>query len=449
MSLLNMSFSAAVLILAIVIIRALLLHRLPKKTFLILWGMALCRLLIPFEFSSRFSIYSAIAMLTSRFYEADLSMAEVPSASDRSIAANLVTLPGTTSASISPILIIWFIGLVGCALFFLLTHLRCRKEYKTALPVDNEFVKHWQHKNPMWRKIQIRQSDIIFAPLTYGIFRPVVLLPTQTDWTDEIRLRYIFTHEFVHIRRFDTLTKLVMATALCVHWFNPLVWVMYILANRDIELSNDETVVKTIGGDIRSSYALTLIALEETKGRCVFPLLNFFSNNAIVERITAIMKIKKYTIPVVVVAILLVAGVAVAFATSNAAYDNNDASIYEDEEKNKGGDISNVERTVATSELYSEQDINEAMDIVVNYFQSDFEGCTLTDLWYDENVCVSQSDEWAKQYDADESIVLLSNFDVDSAGGDGSMEPNSTYSDWLWILVRNEGSDWELKTWGY
>lgn len=324
MTVLDMSLSAAILILAIVIIRALLLHRLPKKTFLVLWGVALCRLLVPFEVSSRFSIYSAMAMLKNRFYEADLSLAEVLITPDRAVAENSVISSGTTSASISPVLIIWLIGLVACALFFLVTHLRCRKEYKTALPVDNEFVKIWQQKHSMWRNIHIRQSDRISAPLTYGIFRPVVLLPKQIDWTDKVRLRYILTHEFVHIRRFDTLTKLVMATALCVHWFNPLVWVMYILGNRDIEISCDETVVRTIGGDIRSSYALTLIGLEETKGHSVSLLVNFFSKNAVIERITAIMKIKKYTIPAIIVAIFLVVGVTVAFATSNAAADRED-----------------------------------------------------------------------------------------------------------------------------
>ncbi len=93
--------------------------------------------------------------------------------------------------------------------------------------------------------MEIRQSDRIAALLTYGVLRPVVLIPKQTDWTDETRLKVILTHEFVHIRRFDTLTKLLLAAALCIHWFNPFVWVMYVLANRDIELSCDETVVRT------------------------------------------------------------------------------------------------------------------------------------------------------------------------------------------------------------
>jgi len=107
------------------------------------------------------------------------------------------------------------------------------------------------------------------------------------------------------------------------------------------------------------------------------------------------------------------------------------------------------EPVAATAQAYGEQDIHDAMAIVRELFQRNFKGCTLTDLWYDADVSVPESDIWAKQYDADEAILLLSNFDVDSSGGDGSLNPNSTYSNWEWILVRNKGQAWELKTWGY
>lgn len=76
--------------------------------------------------------------------------------------------------------------------------------------------------------------------------------------------------------------------------------------------------------------------------------------------------------------------------------------------------------------------------------------CTLTDLWYDEDISISAAAEWAKQYEADESIILVSNFNVNSSGGDGSFNPDDTYTNWQWILVRQEGSSrWILKTWGY
>lgn len=91
-------------------------------------------------------------------------------------------------------------------------------------------------------------------------------MPKKTDWTDETALRYVLEHEFVHIQRFDVLSKLLLIAAVCVHWFNPLVWVMYVLANRDLELSCDETVLRRFGGDIRAAYARVLIRMEAARG---------------------------------------------------------------------------------------------------------------------------------------------------------------------------------------
>jgi beta-lactamase regulating signal transducer with metallopeptidase domain len=167
---------------------------------------------------SRFSIYTLANMLETHFSAVNATVTGMAP-------INIGTTAGTTntslaeaaSVSISPFMVVWLIGLSACALFFLIMHLWWRREYKTALPVDNKFVRVWQQDHPTRRKVEIRQSDRIATPLTYGIFRPVILLPKATDWTQETRLRYILTHEFVHIRRFDTLMKLLLVAAVCVH----------------------------------------------------------------------------------------------------------------------------------------------------------------------------------------------------------------------------------------
>ena len=117
-----------------------------------------------------------------------------------------------------------------------------------------------------------------------ALLRPVILVPAALDWTEHKTLHYIFAHEYVHIRRFDAAVKLLLAGALCVHWFNPLAWVMYVLANRDLELSCDERVMDALGGREKASYALTLINMEEARSRCFSPY-NHFSKLAIEERI--------------------------------------------------------------------------------------------------------------------------------------------------------------------
>ena len=142
----------------------------------------------------------------------------------------------------------------------------------------------------MKRPILVRQSDRISAPLTYGIFRPVILMPKKMDWKNEKQLQYVLSHEYVHIYRYDTVTKLIATLALCIHWFNPFVWVMYILFNRDIELACDESVIRQFGEKSKSAYSLMLINMEATKSG-LLPFCNNFSKNAIEERITAVMKI--------------------------------------------------------------------------------------------------------------------------------------------------------------
>ena len=314
MEILKSSLSASVFIMAVVIIRALALHRLPKRTFLTLWGIVLCRLLIPLSVPTRYSIFNLANVLVSHVSAADTTAAGMDFIRIGTAAQISTATAPNAASTISPFTVVWLIGLSACALFFLVAHLRCRREYKTALPVESEFVAIWMREHPIRRNVKILQSDRVAAPLTYGILRPVVLLPKGTDWSDEPKLQYILTHEFIHVRRFDILAKLLLAAAFCIHWFNPFVWVMYVLANRDIELSCDEAVVRTFGETIRSDYALTLIDLAEMKSR-VSPLVNNFSKNAIEERIISIMKIKKASVTVIVAAALIVAGTTTVFAT--------------------------------------------------------------------------------------------------------------------------------------
>lgn len=322
MSLLHMSFAGAVMILAVTVIRALVIYRVPKKTFLVLWGITLARLLIPFSAPSAFSIYTF-------FGEKEPNISNVGDTAVTTLGpaiqeGQMTTAPNYISHSevAVPIwAIIWAIGALICAVVFSITYWKCYKEFQTSLPIDNDFTRNWLSSHHIKRSIQIRQSELVSAPLTFGILRPVILMPKTTDWNDEKTLQYVLAHEFVHIRRFDTITKLILLIALCVHWFNPFVWVMYVLANRDIELSCDETVLHLFGENIRASYARTLIGMEEIKSG-ITPLCNNFSKNALEERMTAIMKTKKSTVLSIALAVLIVAGTATAFATSAKVEDD-------------------------------------------------------------------------------------------------------------------------------
>jgi YD repeat-containing protein len=315
MSLLQMSFAGAVMILVITVIRALTINRLPKKTFLALWGITLVRLLVPFSLPSMFSVYSLFGSSAQQTTVANNTAAVlIPSVPAKQVTATAEAVT-ETAASISVWAAVWAVGVLACALFFGFAYWKCLREFRATLPVENDFTNRWLTEHPLKRPIAIRRSDRISAPLTFGILHPVILMPRTTDWNDEKALQYILAHEYVHIRRFDTVSKLALTAAVCIHWFNPLVWVMYALANRDLELSCDESVVRLFGENTKSAYARTLISMEETRSGLT-PLCNNFSKNAIEERIVAIMKTKKTSWAAALAALALVAGVATAFATT-------------------------------------------------------------------------------------------------------------------------------------
>lgn len=378
MTLLNMSFYGAVIILAILIIRAFTLHKLPKKTFLILWAVALVRLLVPFEIASDLSLYSLLpeAFIVGEQNDVSAPNTENPQKDFENYYNSLEHKHQVSSGRDDPIIVgenggpvylptdpangeiiplpdvdeevlptidntapkepdfsipiqelwnnlrphlplFWGIGALLCAGFFLVSYLRCRLEFSTSLPVTEDYAAEWLKQHPLKRTITIRRSDKISAPLTYGIFRPVILMPKKTDWSNQPQLDYVLYHEFTHIRRFDLLAKLVTIAAVCLHWFNPFVWLLYFFFNRDLELSCDNCVVKHFS-EAKSAYANTLIGMEEKKNFSS-PLCNHFSKNAIEERITAIMKSKKTTTGMMVAAIVIVILVVVTLTTGQKA----------------------------------------------------------------------------------------------------------------------------------
>jgi len=349
MTLLKMSFSGALLIMVVVILRALFINKLPKKMFMVLWGIVLLRLLVPFSVSSPFSVYSLMTQnkgeeqLTEEnaadFYESDPG--SYIETADESIEHDITRLipaefsqqvtvggeeasPAESGRGFSIWFLIWGIGTGGLGIFFTAAYLRCSREFKTSLPVDNAYTKDWLKEHSLKRTVEIRQSDLIRTPLTYGLFHPVILMPQKTDWEEPKGLQYVLMHEYVHICHFDGVWKLIGTAALCIHWFNPMAWVMYILFNRDMELSCDETVIRKFGEGSKKAYAHMLISMEEKKSGLI-PLYSNFSKNAIEERITAIMKLRKNSLFAVLSGMILIVAVVLVFATSAAAQEGSDS----------------------------------------------------------------------------------------------------------------------------
>ncbi|MCM1183974.1 MAG: M56 family metallopeptidase [Roseburia sp.] len=363
MSLWEMSLSGAVLIPVIVLLRALLINKLPKRTFVILWGIALARLLLPIAVPSALSAYNvpinapawerdmdisaavsipiAQAFASVRLGEAaDFAGTEPFSMKNYDTGVTFLTREdmseaGTESHEVDiPAAgggtgiwtLLWGVGVAFCGMYFAVAYVRCRLKFRESLPVFDSFVDEWLRARRLRRKIEVRQSDRVTTPLTYGIFSPVILLPKETEWENKQALSCILLHEYVHICRWDAARKLIATAALCIHWFNPTVWALYILFNRDIELACDECVVHQCGEDMRSFYARMLVCMEERRSG-LMPLCNNFSRTAIEGRIKAIMKTKKTSIGALIMAGVLIMGVTAVFATSAKGKEETPAAI--------------------------------------------------------------------------------------------------------------------------
>lgn len=341
------SLSGGVITLAVLLLRTLFQNRTPRRVFCLLWDVVMARLLILAALPSPVSVWRWLpARIPAQ--RPGAVHAVMPSLStpvvelvigDRAVVPAIADpLPVSFPDSDAVLFAVWLAAALALAVWFLWGHLRFRRFCASSLPCADAFVRDWLAACHLCRRVQVRTSDRVAAPLTYGILRPVILLPSGMDWRDRAALFCVLEHESQHIRRFDTLRKALLAAALCLHWFNPLTWTLYVLSNRDMELACDEAVT-TRGAD-RAGYARTLLNMEEQRGQWGLSG-SHFSQNALEERIRCIMRNKKTSISTLV-AVLVVMGVITAVFAFTAP---------EDKSKTLSG-----QDVPETSDVYNHQD---------------------------------------------------------------------------------------------
>ena len=241
---------------------------------------------------------------------------------------------------------IWLAGaatvLVGQGGIYLATRKKLLR-WSTAVeePRTKLLLSHCQQELGMQEQVRLMRCCLLDTPMLMGLWRPCILLPEVE--LEEQQLRYVLLHELSHRRRRDLWLKFLLLVAKAVHWFNPLVWVMYVLANRDLELSCDEMVLRLLGIENRSAYAMALLEMEEKRSG-FGALYSAFGKNAIEERIGAIMKMKKRSLLSAVMAVVLVFTLTACLATSPV---EEETSAQTAEEKN----TIESETVLVTSEL--------------------------------------------------------------------------------------------------
>lgn len=319
----QMSISSGILILFILLLRLLAINRLPKKVYMVLWDIALIRLLLPVNLPFSYGIFTpALKAADNGLRTLTITRANVPKINAIPLGANAEAgfLQSKTAISNLP-LFIYLSGTIIFLLLFLTAYIKEHRKIQDALPLSKETEANLRALVPLPKRVRLLVSDRISTPLTCGVLSPKIILFQTFGTMDQTQLKYVLTHELIHIKRADNLRKLMMPIAVSIHWVNPSVWMMYILYNRDMELSCDEKVISTLGEKNKKSYAMALVTLAEQKhSRSLFS--TGFGKNAIKERIVAIMKYKKVTVLSIIFAILSIGGAITVFAkndTSDAA----------------------------------------------------------------------------------------------------------------------------------
>ena len=299
----NMSISASWLVLTVLVVRCLL-KKAPKWVNVLLWGIVAIRLLCPF------SIESALSLIPSKeTISPEIMMDWTPELTTGIETLDQVVNPVISTsfapepyASANPLQIlipvsanIWLLGVLVMLTYTAVSYLALRKKLRTAVILQ---------KN-------IFQCETVRSPFVLGILRPQIFLPYTIDG---IGLHYVIAHEQAHIRRKDHWWKPLGFLLLSIYWFNPLMWVAYILLCRDIELACDEKVIAKLDDEHRADYTQALVSCSINRRRiAACPLA--FGEVGVKDRVKSIMNYRKPAFWIVLIAVIVCIIVAVCFLT--------------------------------------------------------------------------------------------------------------------------------------
>lgn len=256
-ALFNMSLTAGIVILCVIVAR-LFLKRAPKIFSYALWAVVLFRLLCPVSLPSAFSLLGALdapakqaspVVSTVTYVQPPQPVGEVPQSeplpSEPDTSKPDPVTPVTPEASVDWSAVaawVWLAGAAGMAGYSIFALIRLHRRLVGSLHLrDNLYL-----------------ADHISTPFVLGLVRPKIYLPSTLT---EGEMGYIIRHEQYHIRHLDHVVKVVAFAALCLHWFNPLVWVAFVLAGKDMEMRCDEAVVKELGENVKADYSASLLTL--------------------------------------------------------------------------------------------------------------------------------------------------------------------------------------------
>lgn len=281
-------FSGSAMILLALALRLFLKKHLPRGIFPALWCLCALRLLLPITIPTHLSVWNLLHTPATAQANGVISDVLTPFPS---LATNSITEPAADAAGIRPMLLVWLVCAILLAAYFVIGYACMVRRFRGTRLAPQPSIDALLDRFRFSRDPRICMSNSHRAPLTFGVFRPTVLLPEDLPVGDA-QFQLILAHELAHIRRKDCLRKLLLTVCLCLYWWNPLVWLMVWLANRDMELACDEAVLRALGPDCKKAYALTLLDMAQRNPKSA-PLCSGFAKSSAEERIRAILSFKR------------------------------------------------------------------------------------------------------------------------------------------------------------
>lgn len=304
LKLVNLSISASWLILAVLVLR-FVLKKAPKWVMPLLWGVVALRLVCLFSIESALSLIPSAETIPSEI----VTETREPVLYEQAT-LDIVTNPTLPSAAEVPVgvsrqqaqvdfniySVLWLAGMAALLVHALVSAGKLKRKLATAILLRDN----------------IYESEFVDSPFVFGVVKPNIYLPMHMD---EGTAAYVIAHERAHLARRDHWWKVLGYLVLALHWFNPLVWVAYILFCRDIELACDEKVVKGLDGAARADYSQALLSCAAPK-RAVAACPLAFGEGNIKTRVKSALHYKKPAFWVAAAAVLAVVIVAVCFLTN-------------------------------------------------------------------------------------------------------------------------------------
>jgi beta-lactamase regulating signal transducer with metallopeptidase domain len=297
LTVLNMSLTASYVILFIILVR-LPLKKTPKVISYALWSAAAFRLLCPVSFESVLSLVPrAVSPVSQNIAGQQTTRIGGGISAAHSLQAT------TAAASVNPSQVcaqigsyIWLAGIAAMLIYSVVSTLILKKNLKNARCIESNLY----------------EANNLKTPFVLGLFRPKIMIPSGLSTEEK---SYIIRHEQTHIRRFDHVVKLLAYLILSIHWFNPLVWIAFVLMSTDMELSCDERVLKEMGGEIKKAYSMSLLSLATEKRMISGSALAFGEGN-VRARIKNVLNYKKPAFWSVVIAVVAVIGIGVGLVAN-------------------------------------------------------------------------------------------------------------------------------------